>query len=317
MRILAIVHGYPPVQNAGAEWMLHEVLSYLVKQGHYCEVAMPKATEYTFDGVVVKDDSDIRGKVGRSELVISHLKQAGRSINVCEYYNKSYVQIIHNSNYYGYLSSKHREKASRFAYVVYNTEHIKKEMNYPNPSIVVHPPVDPSRCKTKKGTKITLINLFERKGGKFFHELAKLMPDYEFLGVEGGYGNQEKSTLPNVKYMSNTSDVKKIYSQTRILLMPSMYESYGIVGIEAMMSGIPVIASPTPGLKESLSTAGIFCQLDSPLKWVEAIKKLDDLEYYKKASSSCVERAKDVEKAVNKELVNMESFFQDIIEKRV
>jgi len=185
-------------------------------------------------------------------------------------------------------------------------------MKYPNPSIVVRPHVDVKRYKVKRGDNITLINLFERKGGKFFHELARMMPERKFLGVEGGYGKQEKETLKNVSYMKNTPDAKKIYSQTRILLMPSMYESYGRTGIEAMSSGIPVIACETPGLRESLGDVGIFC--DKSKEWVEAIKRLDDPKVYDALSKKCIERAKELEKQTLKDLVEMESFFQKITE---
>lgn len=319
MNILALVHGYPTMQNAGAEWMLHEMMKFLKEKGHKVQVLVhADIASYDIDGVSVSKDRDVKKAVLQADLVISHLKQAGRSLNLCEFYKKPYVQVIHNCNYYDILNVKHKPKgADRFVYAIYNSEYTKKEMNYKCPSIIVHPFVDPKRYKTKKGKKITLINLFERKGGKFFNDLIKLLPDYEFLGVKGGYGTQEMSDLPNVTYLDNTPDAKKIYSQTRILLMPSIYESYGRTGIEAFCSGIPVIAAPTPGLKESLGDAGIFCKLDSPLKWIEAIKSLDDEEHYKEVSKECLARSVNVEKEVLAELKKMELFFEDIILKRV
>jgi glycosyltransferase involved in cell wall biosynthesis len=317
MKVLSIVHGYPPLHNAGAEWMLHEMLKDLLSKGHTINVVVPGIVDYDFEGVQVLRDEWTRTKqlINDCDLIVSHLKQAGRSLNACEFYKKPFIQIIHNTNYYGILAAKHNE-ITPWISVVYNSFYTKSEMNYPNPSLVVHPPVDQKRYKTKPGTKITLINLFERKGGKFFNELAKLMPDYEFLGVEGDYGKQEKTDLPNMTYMANTPDAKKIYSKTRILLIPSEYESYGRVGIEAMCSGIPVIAAPTPGLKESLGSAGIFCKLSSPLSWIEAIKRLDDPKEYASQSKKCLARVKEVESGIRKELESMEQFFNKIIEKR-
>ena len=309
-----MVHGYPNRHNAGAEWMLHEMLKHLAERGHECYAAID-TEPYVFEGVKVGKVS--RDIVMKSDLIISHLKKSGAALNMCEYYGKPFVFIVHNSNYYHPIVVKDREiGAGRFAYVVYNSDQIKAEMRYPNPSMVIHPHVDSSRYKTKRGKKITLINLFERKGGKFFHDLARLMPDYEFMGVEGGYGNQIKEKLPNVSYMENQPDAKRIYAQTRILLMPSIYESYGRTAIEAMCSGIPVIAAPTPGLKESMGDAGIFCQLESPLKWVEAIKRLDDEAEYKKASIKAIKRAELVEEMTKRELTEMEVFFDNIINKR-
>ncbi len=318
MKILAMVHGYPPLHNAGAEWMLHEMLKSLLEKGHSVEVLVPGTIAYDFEGIKVnKDTWDYTKKaVLNCDLIISHLLQAGKALNICAFYKKPFIQITHNTNLYDILKVKHKESLSeRFVYVVYNSNYTKRVLDYPNPSIVVHPPVDSKRCKTRKGDKLTLINLYERKGVTFFNELVRLMPDRQFLGVEGAYGKQEKCDLTNITYMANTPDIKKVYNQTRILLMPSKSESYGITGIEAMCSGIPVIAAPTPGLKESLGDAGIFCQLDSPMKWIDTINKLDDIEEYKEASKRCIERAKEVEKGIRHELENMEVFFENIINK--
>ncbi|WP_262928542.1 glycosyltransferase family 4 protein [Streptomyces sp. CBMA152] len=47
-----------------------------------------------------------------------------------------------------------------------------------------------------------------------------------------------------------------VYSRSRVILMPSLYESWGRVAVEAFASGIPVIAHTTPGLVESMGEAG-------------------------------------------------------------
>lgn len=322
MKILSLVHGYPPVQNAGAEWMLHELLKFCVKCGHKVEVLLPisKVTEYDFEGVTVKKDDwkYTQKAVAECDLIISHLDKAGRALNLAEYFKKPFVQIIHNTNFYGILAAKHKDsRGERWAYVVYNSQFTKDEMKYPNPSVIVHPPVDNRRYKVhKKGKRLTLINLFERKGAPFFNDLARALPEYEFLGVEGGYGKQIHATHPNILYMENTPDARKIYSQTRVLLMPSLYESFGRTAIEAMVSGIPVIAAPTKGMKESLGEAAIFCDLKLD-EWVEAIKRLDNKEYYNEVSKKCIERANVMEKLSHDELDKMETFFMDIIYKRV
>lgn len=54
-------------------------------------------------------------------------------------------------------------------YVVYNSEYTKKDMNYPCPGVVVHPPVDGKRYKVgKRGSKLTLVNLFPAKELRLF-----------------------------------------------------------------------------------------------------------------------------------------------------
>lgn len=310
MRILTIVHGYPPVHNAGAEWMVHEMMKYMISKGHAVKVLLKGTKDYTFEGVHIigslKDDN--------SDVIISHLKCSGYALNRAEHYKKPYIEIVHNSNMMDILRAKHKDKnAGQFIHVVYNSEFTRKENMYPNPGMVCHPHVDLKRYKTKRGDKITLINLFERKGGKFFGELARLMPEYKFLGVEGAYGTQENINELNVSIIKNTPDAKDIYAKTRILLMPSMYESYGRTGIEAMASGIPVIAAPTPGLQEALGDAAIYCKLESPLKWIEAIHALDDPSYYKEVSERSVKRAKEVEQQTLKELQMFDEYLNSIL----
>ena len=163
---------------------------------------------------------------------------------------------------------------------------------------------------------ITLINLWEDKGGLVLQEIAKWMPEYKFLGVKGGYGHQEVCSLKNIEYVENTPEIKKMYAKSRIVLMPSKYESYGRVAVEAMASGIPVIAQPTPGLKESLGNAGIFCDRDKIDEWVETIKKLDDEKEYKAASKAATERFKEIEAQTAIELQQFEDFLYKIISKR-
>jgi glycosyltransferase involved in cell wall biosynthesis len=90
-----------------------------------------------------------------------------------------------------------------------------------------------------------------------------------------------------------------VYARTRILLMPSEYESWGRAGVEAMASGIPVIASPTPGLKESLGKAGVFVNRGNRDGWQAAIERLDDPAAYAAASSAALRRSKQLDPRVD------------------
>jgi len=148
------------------------------------------------------------------------------------------------------------------------------------------------------GEYITLVNANINKGLKQFVAIADAMPDRKFLGVTayyGGYADQKESPpVPihdNIKWVLFDDDVRNILKQTRILLMPSYYESYGRIGVEAMYNGIPVIyAKPDPkpkhpngsseGLHGWISPTGIPCERDNIQEWVDAITSLDDEEAY-------------------------------------
>ena len=114
--------------------------------------------------------------------------------------------------------------------------------------------------------------------------------------MRGSYGIQvTPSDCPNVEYRDNTPDIRQIYAETRLLLMPSSYESWGRCAIEAAASGIPTIAHGTPGLLESLSWAGIFAHRDDLDAWVRAIEWLDESETYAEQSDRVLARSRELD----------------------
>jgi hypothetical protein len=118
--------------------------------------------------------------------------------------------------------------------------------------------------------------------------------------VQGAYGRQVIPPVvpPNVTLAANTPRIRdEVYARTRILLMPSEYESWGRTGVEAMASGIPVIAHPTPGLRESLGDAGIFVDRDDTAGWADAIAELSDPDVYAQVSRRAAARARELDPA--------------------
>jgi glycosyltransferase involved in cell wall biosynthesis len=93
---------------------------------------------------------------------------------------------------------------------------------------------------------------------------------------------------PNIEWMDFSYDVRPVYAKSRIILIPSVYESFCMVAFEAMMNGIPVIytkpgASTFPqgstlGVDEWISPAGIPCDPKNADEWISAIESLDDSE---------------------------------------
>jgi glycosyltransferase involved in cell wall biosynthesis len=93
--------------------------------------------------------------------------------------------------------------------------------------------------------------------------------------------------------------------------MPSSYESYGRTAIEAGASGIPVICTPTIGLKEALGAAGIYCERNNLNQWVDQVVKLDNENKYKRASKKIYKRA--LELNPYKQLNNLLKFLENEI----
>ncbi len=219
---------------------------------------------------------------------------------------KPIAYYIHNDYRIATIAPLYKLNELDIDLFIFNANWVRERNPWRGDSIIVHPPVDIEKFKTTPGECITQVNLSEAKGGKTFTKIAKEMPEKEFLGVRGGWGLQIIPKTKNVRVIPKTPNIRDdVYAKTRILLMPSQYkgptepwnwtESWGMVGVEAMCSGIPVIAHPTPGLLESLSYAGIFVDRDNIAGWVEAIRKLDDPEVYKKHSGLALQRAQELD----------------------
>ena len=100
--------------------------------------------------------------------------------------------------------------------------------------------------------------------------------------------------------------------------MPSEYESFGRTAIEAAASGIPTVAAPTPGLKESLGDAGIFCDLRNTDAWVKAIKDLmEDKDYYKERSQAAKKRAKELEGLFDEQMIELCELMDRAINRKI
>lgn len=313
MRILLHIHAYPPKHNCGAEYFAHRINKYLVEQGHEVRVMLGNRpgdeVEYEIDGVIVFGRGNMWGHwFNWAEVVITHLDYTKDTIKTVQY--KPIVWYMHNTFDYPTVRSNPR------VHVIYNSEAAREQIRYPNPSTFTFtPPVDmPNVCKDPSKNKyVTLINLNESKGGKVLAEIARRMPNVQFMGVIGSYGTQMLEQPPNVTIHPNTANIKEVYNQTKILIMPSDYESWGMTATEAMQNGIPVIANPTFGLKENLGEAGVFVERKNIDGWVESINRLQSKKEYTEASKAARKRGDELRPT--KKLIEFEVFLHKIANK--
>lgn len=299
LNIGARVHAYVPEHNAGAETMLHSMLRALVARGHRCTAWIARYSTakqaYNVDGVrVVPARARVDDTWTKADVLISHLENVDSTAAIAKGYGIPYVVLAHNTFY----PTKKAIDDAHPALVVYNSEWMREELGaYPN-SIIVHPSVDPADYATKPGDSVTIVNATLTKGAGVFFELARRMPTTPFLAVGGAYGVQVEDELPNVARLPHVPFDRMrdlVYARTKVVLMPSDYESWGRVGTEAMCSGIPVIAHPTPGLKENLGAAGIFADRGDIDRWERALKALlADDKIYAKASEAAAKRAAEL-----------------------
>jgi len=162
-------------------------------------------------------------------------------------------------------------------------------------SVVIYPffIFDDYRVEKKSPEYITLIRPEIHKGVEIFIKISKRMPKRKFLAVGNTDRKRELMRTKNIKYIPWTHNMKEIYMQTKILLVPSiMPESFGRITVEAMCNEIPCIVSNMGALPEDINEAGIIIKnifdIDS---WIEAIEKFDDDNFYKKMSKKSLKQA--------------------------
>lgn len=311
MRILWVIHLYPPYHNCGAEMMAHSLNKFLLERGHSVRVLLRQASSnnpnqvYHHEGVMVFPPRTKPDPLYMtSDVIFTHLDYTREAILTAKRFGKKVVHFVHNSSPYGSIL-EHPEVD-----IVYNSEWIKEELNYPNRSFVLRPPCDWRVYKVPRGSNITLINLDTNKGGHILREIAKKLPDKKFLAVKGSYSATDDGQITeqpkNVRVIENTPDILSVYKKTRVLLMPSLYESWGRTATEAMCSGIPVVVSATKGLSENCDYAGLYVHdRDDIDQWIRWIKRLDDERFYKFAAEKSLKRSLELD-PIN----NMSEFLQ-------
>ncbi|MFJ7998943.1 glycosyltransferase family 4 protein [Streptomyces sp. NPDC096310] len=303
----------PPEHNAGAEHMLVSMLRPLVERGHDVQVWLSRYgkahQEYEYRGIKViplESRLDFPSAVRRADVLLAHLETVPSTASLARGYGKPLVVVCHNTHRPSFRDAA----AGGTALAVYNSQWMEREAELflaeypksvrPERSLVVRPPVFAEEYATKPGKAITLINCNEAKGGKVLEALAKRMPDQQFLAVRGAYGEQVLPDLPNVEIVEHVrgEDMREqVYARTKVLLMPSSYESWGRAGCEALASGIPVLAHPTPGLCESLGEAGLFVDRNDLDGYEAVLRKLLTPAEYRLASKRAKARSAELDPA--------------------
>jgi glycosyltransferase involved in cell wall biosynthesis len=140
-------------------------------------------------------------------------------------------------------------------------------------AVVIHPPIYGAGPFADYGAlgaglvtglvtgSVNMINPCAVKGLPIFLEVAARLPETEF-GVVPGWGTtgadrRALERLPNVRFLPNARHIDEVLARTRVLLMPSLwYEGFGLIVMESMLRGIPVVASDAGGLVEAKRGTG-------------------------------------------------------------
>lgn len=150
----------------------------------------------------------------------------------------------------------------------------------------------------KNFTVLFVGRMIPQKGAYLLAKIASSLPQIKFIFVGTGpdYQKIKKLKLNNLKLVGNISYHKLhlYYQKTSLLCIPSLYqEGWGRVAMEALSSGLPVIASNKGGLVEFLNPSIAIISPPKPKNIKSSILKLyKNKKLYRKLQKNCRPYAK-------------------------
>ena len=72
------------------------------------------------------------------------------------------------------------------------------------------------------------------------------------------------------------ADVTSLISASDIFVLPSLFEAVGMVVLEAMLLGVPVVSNDIPSSHEFIREDGVIVNINSPGEWLTSIRILLD-----------------------------------------
>lgn len=188
------------------------------------------------------------------------------------------------------------------AFFIANSKEVagRIEKFYRRNSTVIYPPVEiPEATKPiKKGNYYVIGGRVSRHKGhdiaiKAFTKLG--LPLKVFGGTFASYGlDQFKSFAgKNIEFLGEISDEEKweVMRKAKAFIFPSEQEDFGIIPVEAMAVGTPVIALAQGGVLETVleGKTGTFFEKRTPASLAQAVKRFEKMEI---KSEDCVKRAR-------------------------
>jgi glycosyltransferase involved in cell wall biosynthesis len=156
---------------------------------------------------------------------------------------------------------------------------------------VAHPAAAPlftregDRADLGRPYALTVATLEPRKNLDTLLDAYELLTGEVALAVAGaaGWGPQPRLDRPGVIRLGHVDDdeLARLYRGASVFVYPSRFEGFGIPVLEAMASGVPVVASDHPSLDEACGDAAVRAATESPeaiaAAIVEALRRRDEL----------------------------------------
>ena len=149
----------------------------------------------------------------------------------------------------------------------------------------------------------------EKDQDTLIRAISHLPASYKLCLVGDGVRRQICETLvknlgleDRVVFAGIRSDIPQILKASDIIVVSSHWEGFGLVAVEGMAAGKPVIASNVSGLADVVREAGILFPQGDEKTLANIIERLmNDKSFYRQTAEQCMQRALeyDIQKTVD------------------
>lgn len=187
-----------------------------------------------------------------------------------------------------YIRLWDRVSAERIDRIIANSNFVAKRIKkyYKKDSVVIHPPVnvDHFYVSEKKEDYFLMVGrlLVYKRHDIAIRAFNKLGLKLKIIGRGPELKRLKKMAKPNIEFLGRVPDeeLAGYYAKCQAFIFPQE-EDFGIVAIEAMASGSPVIAFRGGDIPEHLEEGktGIFFERQVPADIIGAIEKFSNLKF--------------------------------------
>lgn len=178
--------------------------------------------------------------------------------------------------------------AQRPDILIANSKHVQARIKkyYRRDSVVIYPPVRIPTRLLKRNPRyfVCMSRLARQKGiGLAIRVCNELNEELVIVG-EGAQESALKAIAgPTIRFLGYVpdEDMPAVWAGTKALIYPSIEEDFGIVPVEAMAHGVPVIAYDSGALKESVveGKSGLFFKEFTEDALIGALKQFRQADF--------------------------------------
>jgi glycosyltransferase involved in cell wall biosynthesis len=203
-----------------------------------------------------------------NKCIISHLHNNPPWIRFPNIYSISYLMLV--PKFKKIIGVSNAIKNEFFCNFLMSSKFICLP-NFVNESFIIKKAQEP--CNFKNIDLLFVGRLTKQKDPIKFINIIKRLKNYipNIKAVMLGDGELREKCIKEIKYNDLTSNifllgfVENPYSyikESKLVIITSQWEGFGLIAVEAMMLGKPILASPVGGLKDIIihDKTGFFCR---------------------------------------------------------